>query len=436
MSGRVNAAWLQPVSTDPTLLVDREEKLLDLVRRLEEHREAQIHEAHFLITGPRGVGKSIFTREALRRFERAHPDQTICITVDSRGLRYRSFLNRFAQNLVERVQPHAEKGKRKGLLLWLDQLALMSNQSQITRAQTETVARKHGAEGTIGGDLFLKLQSRLSWDETRSLGSTVQSTLTITDELLHAAIVATLERLAQKDSHSFIVVFFDDLDQAILTDVEDDVATLFRHVIDLRPCISLVHFRTESLVDNVGREATEKVDLEPLPPEVLVDLVQRRLEAAAEPVKKQFPAGTDWSAVQRLAARTGNPLVYLRWVHGLLRTQDWPPPASWTEAAQVTRLVFTADPLNGVEVELVRRLVETVDRCDGGRKDVTIRREDLMRGCRLTDPHPPKSGLSEQEIDDLIKLQVLLPKHRYQPSLGYCIQPVLDLLRPTVREKL
>ena len=432
---RVNAVWLQPISTDPRLLVNREEELDDLVHRLEELREAQLREAHFMITGARGVGKSIFTKAALARFEQKHPDQAVCLTVDSRGLLYRPFLNRLANTLVEAIKPRAEKFKRLGIARVLEQLALFANHSQITRAQTDTVARRYGADATLGADLFLKLQSKLTWEETRSLGQTVQSSLTVTDDLLHAAITATLERLAEDDSRWMVVVFFDDLDQAAPTDREEDVAMLFRHVLDLRPCVSLVHFRTEALVENVAREATEKIDLKPLTPQVLFELVRRRLEAATEAVRKQFPPTTDWSAVERLAARSGNPLVFLKWVHGLFRSQPWPPPESWTDPASLARLVFAVDPLNGATPDLVRRLVETVDRCDGGRLDATIVREDLLRGCAVTDPGKAR-GLTAQEIDDLAKLHVLLPKHRFQPTLGYRMQPVLDLLRPSVRAKL
>lgn len=436
MRKRVNAAWLQPVSTDPSLLVNREDELEDLVARLEELRDAQIREAHFLIAGARGVGKSIFTQAALAKFQKKYPDQAICIRVDSRGLRYRPFLNKFADYLVEGVKPHAEKGKRTELLRWLDQLALLANQHQITRAQTETLGRKYGADATIGADLLYKLQSKLSWEETRSLGTTTQTTFLVTDELLHAAISATLERLAQPDSRWLIVVFFDDLDQIADIDHEADVATLFRQVMDLRPCISLVHFRTEALIENVTREATERIQLDALKASTLFELLQRRLTGATETVRNQFPPNTDWDAVKRLAERTGNPLVFLRWVHGLLRSQPWPPPPTWTDAKEIARLIAAEDPHNGADDELVRRLVEIVDRCDGGRIGVTVRREDLMRGCASTEARPPKHGLSEQEIDYLVKLQVLLPKHRYESTLGYCIKPVLDLLRPSVREKL
>ena len=74
---RVNAAWLDPVSTDPALLVNRAAEIEDLFQRLEEYREAEKHNANLIVTGPRGVGKSIFTRAVLSRFAAAHPTQVV-----------------------------------------------------------------------------------------------------------------------------------------------------------------------------------------------------------------------------------------------------------------------------------------------------------------------------------------------------------------------
>jgi hypothetical protein len=125
--------------------------------------------------------------------------------------------------------------------------------------------------------------------------------------------------------------------------------------------------------------------------------------------------------------------VFLRWVHGLLRTQDFPPPPTWTLPDNLARIVYQEDPMNGADRELVQRLVNVVDRCDLGRRTRAILPEHLRRGGLPTDT-APLPGLTEQEIEDLIKLEVLLPVHRFQPSQGYRIQPILDLMRPSLRE--
>jgi hypothetical protein len=443
---RVNAAWLQPISTDPGLLVNREEELDRLVSSLEEQWETGLHEAHLLVSGARGVGKSIFTRTALVRFEHAHPDQAVCITVDCRGLKYRPFLSNLALALIGAVRPRVEAAKRTDLALWLDQLNLFATYADITRAQTETIGRKYGVDATVGAELFYKLQSRFAWEETRSLGTTTQTKVTVTDELLHDAIGETLKRLAaETNAPWFVVVFFDNMDQAVLTDSAEDVETLFRRVLSLRPCLSIVHFRTETMVENVKREATEVIDVPALSPDTLLEIVRRRLEASVHDVQAQFREA-DWTAIRALSSVTGNALVFLRWVYGLLRTQSWPPAADWTDVAALEHIVRTSEPLAGADSELIHRMVRIVDHCDGGAPEVVVLREHLVQGSTSATMGalPPNARgqpaaserLTDQEVDLLVKLSILLPKHRYEPALGYRIAPVLNILRPTVRRRL
>jgi len=434
---RVNAAWIQPVSTDPVLLVDREEEQSALRGYIVEHLDANLHDVQILVSGARGVGKSILTRAVLKGLERDRPHDVIALVIDGRGQRHREFLRQFANGLADAVRARCESPRRADLLHWADQLGLLANSDTLSRSQTETLAKKYGADATAATDVLLyKLQGRFTWDETRSLGNTVQSTFVVTDSLLHASIVATLERLAKPDFRWKVVVFYDDLDQAIFGEQEADVAPVLRQILDLRPCISLVHFRTEALIENVTREIGEQLDVKPLQPKHLLEVLQARLQWASEVVQRQFPPETDWGPMERLAKATGNPLVFLKWAHALLRTQPWPPPPTWTELPALTELVFASSPMNGADPALVHRLMEVVDRCDGGHGGRVLHREDLLRGCARMDPSPPKQGLTEQEIDDLLRLNVLLPRHRFQPAMGCRAIPVLDLLRAGVRQRL
>lgn len=76
----------------------------------------------------------------------------------------------------------------------------------------------------------------------------------------------------------------------------------------------------------------------------------------------------------------------------------------------------------------VQRLVDVVDRRDGGRPT----RPFSTRTCCAAAPwwgRPVWAARSrQQEVEDFVKLKVLLPRHRYQPKLGYRLVPVLDLL--------
>jgi hypothetical protein len=52
----------------------------------------------------------------------------------------------------------------------------------------------------------------------------------------------------------FVVVFYDDLDQALADTGGDEILAVFRRVLDIRPCVAWVHVRTECCVENLSRK--------------------------------------------------------------------------------------------------------------------------------------------------------------------------------------
>jgi len=91
---RLGAAWVRPTSVDPGDLVNRDAEREQLLSVLEDYRNtameagsASAREARILISGERGVGKSILTRKVLADFGARHPDQVIIATINARGLR-------------------------------------------------------------------------------------------------------------------------------------------------------------------------------------------------------------------------------------------------------------------------------------------------------------------------------------------------------------
>jgi len=60
----------------------------------------------------------------------------------------------------------------------------------------------------LGTDALVKLTGLFSWERTRQVAATAQSSLTVTDSLLHTAIDLLLRELAL--SPWFVVIFYDD----------------------------------------------------------------------------------------------------------------------------------------------------------------------------------------------------------------------------------
>lgn len=428
---RVSTAWIRPIETDPSLLVDRARELADLGQRLEDLRDAGTAKARILIQGERGVGKSIFARAALTAFKGDHPTEVAAIELEGRALQYRSLLEALARNVATAGRDCVREDS--DLRFELAELEMLGSQSEITRSATEASARRYGAEASAGLSLMAKLGAKFAWEETRSAGQTISAKATVTDSILHAGICAVLESLA--NAGVTVVILFDDLDQAGVHGDMKEALELWKKVLSIDPCIALVHLRSEMLVDDVRREIDHQIAVPKLSAPDLQSALVRRLEGT--PSGKE-PAGvrdalTAWGApLARLAGLQLTPLVYLRWAKALLDTHGPTPPPDWNSEAQLLR----ASPLHAdVEPALLKKLLEVVDACA-----VVDRRycrpADLRRGRPTTAVAGP-AGLTEEELEYCIqRAELLIPRNRFEPDPVYRVDPVLDVLRPTVLARL
>lgn len=429
-------AWLRPVDTDPPLLVDRIDEAARLEFWLTDALGAERPDQRILLTGERGSGKSILARAVLAKLRDQFPDRVVAVELRGRSLVYRTLLERLAQELAKaaRRRLSAEDDYHESL----DQLEMLGRHSQITNKQVEGTSRRAGVSGKLAGDaLVVKLESAFTWERSFSAGQEVGRSAQVTETLLHDAITQVLADLADRDITALIL--FDDLDQASTATEASAVLSLVQSLLELRPCLALVHLRTEALVDNVRREIDRSLELTPLPPAAMMEMLDRRLElwAAAkrehEPPRR-LPLDGSRAALGTLAGVVANPLVFLRWVGALLQEHGLPLPQGWSSPTALER-ASAAQPV-GVDRALLRRLVELVDRCALEPEHVWCRREDLARGGKPLDPAPVR-GLSEAELELLIdRAEVLLPRNRFEAPPLYRVDPVLDLLRPSVQARL
>jgi hypothetical protein len=277
----VGYVWVNHESSDPGDLVNRNAERKELFDLLTALLGAGSRGARILVTGDRGVGKSILTRAVIEDFVRANQDRVVSVRVNGRGVGYRAFLQTFARDLALVLRPYARRWSKPDIDRWLDELVALTNTNLISRAQAESFARKYGAGADVGGDaLIYKIAAKFNWEETHSLGVTTQSTLHVTDELLHDAIAETLERLRGSQPPITIVVFYDDLDQAFSTGTGADVESAMQRVLELQPCLAVAHIRTEALFANVRRIVTDEILVPPLPPGELLAVLRQRVATA------------------------------------------------------------------------------------------------------------------------------------------------------------
>ena len=429
---RTPTAWIKPTDTDPTLLVDREEERGDLLYDIKDCIESGVYDRRLLISGVRGIGKSIVARWVLKEVKREFANDVVTVMLEGRTLRARTLLERFGARLAQAARECFNPGH--DIQPWLSELDILATHSQITRGEVESLARSYGVTaGAEANWLLAKLKSSFAWEERRSAGQTTSAVATVTDAALHQAITKTLQRI--RDEQRFVVVLFDDLDQTASADDPLQAREFVRRVLDLAPCIGLAHLRTESLSDDVKREIDRNFPITGLSADLMVQMLDRRLAALPRPNADLFKAvESNRTHLIKLAEVTENALVFLRWASALLATHGLPLPSDWASPSQLERAANLHT--QAVSPALLTKLLSSVDHCALAPERVWCRREDLARGGSSFDPKPALA-LSEAELAMLIDTaELLLPRNRFESPPHYRVEPVTDLLRPSVRARL
>ncbi len=437
----IGAAWLTPTSIEARLFANRTKERQRIHGILEDLFQSHTRRYRVVIFGDRGIGKSILTSVASQEFAKQHADRVVRVEVNGRSIAFRQFLKALASGLVENTRPllsSLKPDEQQVLTRWLDELALLAHNDQISEGQINTLTTKHGIGSQAEGSLFgvLSGSSSFSWEQSRQRSGTSNRMQNVTDDLLHDALKATLGKIHEKTPF-MVIVFFDDLDQAYTAD-NHAMKPALKRILDVDPCIGLVHMRTEHLFDDLRREMDDSITVGSLDEMGLLAIVERRLEAATPQDRHRFGHPDVQAALRKLTRATGNPLVLLRWIHACLRTGHWPPSsdASWCTDEALLEIAAQASIAAGVvEDELLARLAFIVDRClPRGRQEV--HKQDLLEGRLKTGLCEDGKKISDDEFDLLVRTGLLIPKDRFREEAGYRMDPVLDLLRPTVATRL
>jgi Cdc6-like AAA superfamily ATPase len=439
MGSSIGAAWLKPTSIEAQLFANRDGQRKKIEGILEDLFRSHNRRARIVVYGDRGIGKSILTSVASQNFAKQHAERVIRVEVNGRSIGFRQFLKSFASGLVDSTKALLPTlgPKEQAFARWMEELALLAKNDQISEGQINTLTARYGIGAQVSGSLFgvLSGSSSFSWEESRARSGTTSRVQNVTDDLLHAALQATLRQINQ-ETPLFVVVFLDDLDQAYTDDV-NSMKPALKRILDVDPCIALVHVRTEMLFDDLRRETDESIEVGPLDQTGLLAIIDRRLDAATTEDKNRFRRPEIQTALRELTRATGNPLVFLRWVHAYLRTEHWPPASetSWTEDAVLLEVAEHASNSAGIEGELLSRLAIIVDRClPRGRREV--QKEDVLRGSLKMDIPGDGKAITVDEFDLLVRSGLLIPKDRFSEAAGYRMDPVLDILRPSTVAKL
>lgn len=439
MRASIGTAWLTPTSIEPRLFADRTGETEQLEDILEDLFRSNARRYRLGVFGERGIGKSILTSIVLKNFAQRHKERIVRVEVNGRSIGYRRFLKVLASGLVENAKPLLPSLGDKGQLVskWLDGLALFAHNDQITEGQVNTLNTKYGVGATLGADLFaaLRASSSFSWEESRQQAASSTRTQNVTDDLLHTALKATLQKI-HDSTPWMILVFFDDLDQAYTSDVAEMKPAL-KAILDVDPCVGVVHMRTEMLFDDLRREMDADFTVGPIDKDGMLAILERRLDAASTEDRGKFRHPNVQNPLAKLITVTGNPHVLLRWIQGFLRSGAWPAEKGddWCTDAALLEVVKRSAVVPGVDDETLTRLAAIVDRCLGRGKH-EVQRTDLLQGRLKTDPTRDGKTISEDEFEWLVRTGLLIPADRFREESGYRMDPLLDLLRPSVAARL
>lgn len=424
---RLPTPWIDAINVHPSLFINRRVKLQEFIEKLCDEVDYKKRHGLVVIRGDRGVGKSIFVRKALSEIEKERPGMVISVIVDHRGSDDRQILLDFARKLVQVAQGAFSVGWRKD---WLEPLSLLiSAGDRLTRATTNTGGREYGSSAEISTGLWGVLEAKFAaqWKKKSEQSQKVEFSLDITPEVMRVALMSVLNELSTDFT---VVVFYDDLDQAQNMDNAEKAKSTFRVVLDIGPCISILHLRTEVAgFADFRREVDRTFALEGLKQEELLEVLKGRVAARPGPHQKILENPAAMMPFQVLARATDNPYVLLRWSAALAEQwREWPPPPDWTEPLSLRRLAIAA--LNGPQPdhELLNRLGEIIDRLDS---DKGMSEEDLLRGKSVLD-NSSAMGLNKDQLVWLLRYELLVPVDRFDPKAGLRMDLSLRLIRPSV----
>lgn len=118
MAVALSAAWIRPTSTELEDFVERRSERDELRSIVTDHLDSLNRQCWILVTGDRGIGKSILSRTVVAELQTERPDLVVAIVVDGRAITFRRCLKDMAAQLVERLRPLIDVGAAGTRVTW------------------------------------------------------------------------------------------------------------------------------------------------------------------------------------------------------------------------------------------------------------------------------------------------------------------------------
>ncbi|MGB9872998.1 MAG: AAA family ATPase, partial [Anaerolineae bacterium] len=359
-----------------------------------------------LVTGERGIGKSIGVRAAIARLEEERRDFFPLMIDAHLCTSMRHLLVTVAETLSNQVRERFPQDR--DLHREASHLSDMLRPDQTTRGEFHRRGREieNDVETDFGLLGFIKARLGIRGSLSSERGTEETATIPIDDSFRIQLLTEVLLGVARQKKR-VPLLFIDNLDQIGEPERVDET---LRYLLRLEGLPVVITVRSEFVSADLLREHREPLRFGPLQPRDLMSILERRLEVDCRDAEELRRAGL-YTIARGLTRATGNPLAFLRWLEYLC----WHTP--------LRRRAYPQD-LEGYVLAFHETLAQEV---------INIARWFLAaeRG-----PVPRKSlkeelSLSDADLDGLMRQGVLIPDDITRPreDQRYTLSPLLAFLK-------
>ncbi|MEZ4463954.1 MAG: ATP-binding protein [bacterium] len=316
---------LNPTDLDPRQMVDRERDVRWLTEVLSRYLQVagEAEGRAICVTGEKGVGKSILTRRVLEDLRADFSANTLFMTVDCRSCHERrGVLSAVANQAVHELASLHTAGARvpESLLATAQLLRQLSQLDRVELKVAHEQVRQFQLAARLGGRRSLlsalKLNFGVSLELTDREVKSLTGTVNFDDQGIGEALVAMFEDIR---SQGFgCVLYLDNIDELRheyrSAEERDRVRKDVEHVLELkRAPVALVLNMRKYYTGVVSRDISNQRVLRPVPPEVLREILARRLEEERPAICDALATPAATAVTERLSGIAPTPVAYLLW---------------------------------------------------------------------------------------------------------------------------
>lgn len=379
-------------------------------------KDARIGRA-FRVTGAKGSGKTIFARHVLGRLKKAHAGNTLFLEADCRKCPdSRAVFGVIAQKVVEELVSLQRSGAPiKDELL--DTARVLSTITGFTSVELK-VAHEHvtqyKAAAALSGEAAfystLKTSFNISVERQKKQYEGLTGSVQFDEYRLCLLIRDFFNDVRAQGLN--VVLFIDNLDELHHSYREPSQREHARQqagwILELKqaPIALLACMRT--YFSEIARDIGNKLTLPPLPANVLLGILERRMKDEPESVQQGFKRTEVEALAHKLAQIEPTPLAYIEWFKALCEQEAFDRQRRTKAIEHYVRAEYASTPF-----DVLRRVA-----CAFPTADSELDRAALLEAC---------NG-SEADFAAILDHQAVLPNDFWNPT-RFTLDPSLHLLR-------